>query len=278
MLRAMAAQCFNYKAFCIKIKSGSRNGAVSAKLNHRFNDGAPKGWYHACRNEREKIGGAAGSRKEAMMNLKEAFRYQNKLDSLIDEAEILMSAQSNLLQTKSTYLRHKVDPSYQDEEVLEANPSDYAAHMTDVVSMVLYLLDLKEKLSQAIRRTKNELPIDIDAEVTLNRARQSAAGILRNMVNLRSSEVTISGGGYGYRFNQEGNQVSYKCDVRKVKTITFNRGKVRGYLTDLSRKMEAVSAEIDRCVVNASVDVEMPFDVNASFDEVFEFYMTGDLA
>ncbi len=212
------------------------------------------------------------------MNLKEAFRYQNKIDSLIQEAELLMSDNSNLLQTKSTYLRHKVDPSYQDEEVLEVNPSDYAAHMTDVVSMVLYLLDLKEKLSGAIRTTKNALPIDIDAEVTLNRARQQAAEILRTMANLRASEVTIANGGYGYRFNQEGNQVSYKCDVKKVKTITFNRNKVRGYLTDLSRKAESVSAEIDRCVVNAVVDIEMPFDVNASFDEVFEFFMTGDLA
>ena len=212
------------------------------------------------------------------MNLKEAFRYQNKIDSLIQEAELLMSDNSNLLQTKSTYLRHKVDPSYQDEEVLEVNPSDYTAHMTDVVSMVLYLLDLKEKLSGAIRTTKNALPIDIDAEVTLNRARQQAAELLRTMANLRASEVTIANGGYGYRFNQEGNQVSYKCDVKKVKTITFNRNKVRGYLTDLSRKAESVSAEIDRCVVNAVVDIEMPFDVNASFDEVFEFFMTGDLS
>ena len=57
------------------------------------------------------------------MNLKEAFRYQNKIDSLIQEAELLMSDNSNLLQTKSTYLRHKVDPSYQDEEVLEVSRS-----------------------------------------------------------------------------------------------------------------------------------------------------------
>ena len=34
---------------------------------------------------------------------------------------------------------------------------------------------LKEKLSGAIRKTKNTLPIDIDAEVPLNRSRQQAA-------------------------------------------------------------------------------------------------------
>ena len=35
--------------------------------------------------------------------------------------------------------------------------------------------------------------------------------------------VLVHGGGNGYRFNQDGNQVSYRCDVRRVTTINFDR-------------------------------------------------------
>ena len=47
------------------------------------------------------------------------------------------------------------------------------------------------------------------------------------MNDLRSSEQTISNGGTGYRFNAEGNQISYRCDVRRVTTINYDRKVIR---------------------------------------------------
>ena len=42
------------------------------------------------------------------MNLKEAFRYQNKLQSFLDEAQSILDRDSNVTRVENTYLRHKV--------------------------------------------------------------------------------------------------------------------------------------------------------------------------
>ena len=42
------------------------------------------------------------------MNLKEAFRYQNKLQSFLDEAQSTLDRDSNVTWVENTYLRHKV--------------------------------------------------------------------------------------------------------------------------------------------------------------------------
>ena len=90
------------------------------------------------------------------------------------------------------------------------------------------------------------------------------------MARIKSREVTETNGGVGYRFNNEGNQVAYKCDVKRVTTINFNRNTVRKYAAQLSEKADIASAEIDRCMINYEVDYQPEFDVNDSFDEVFE--------
>jgi hypothetical protein len=72
----------------------------------------------------------------------------------------------------------------------------------------------------------------------------------------------------GYKFNAEGNQVSYRCDLKKVTTINFDRNKVRSYTAFLNRKADQISAELDKCMVNTEVSYEPPFDVNDTFAEV----------
>ena len=110
----------------------------------------------------------------------------------------------------------------------------------------------------------------MDSEVSLNSKRQELSRLLGRMSDLRGSEVVIPNGGTGYRFNADGNQVSYRCDVKKVTTINYDRKKVRNHLAALNRKIDAVSVELDRCLINSSVEYEAPFDVNDSFAEVFE--------
>ncbi len=66
----------------------------------------------------------------------------------------------------------------------------------------------------------------------------------------------------------EGNQVTYRCDVRKVTTIDFDRNVARKYLSVLNKESDRISAAIDSCLVNVQVNYEAPFDVNDSFDEI----------
>ena len=57
------------------------------------------------------------------MNLKEAFRFQNKLQSLMDDAKNILDDRRNITQTKNTYLRSKVVPDAEDEITMEDIPN-----------------------------------------------------------------------------------------------------------------------------------------------------------
>ncbi len=210
------------------------------------------------------------------MNLKEAFRFQNRLSALMSEAQTLLSDDANTTQITRTYLRKKVFDGAENETVLDAPVSEFAPHMTEMVGFLLYLLAQREQLSAAIRATKQGLPIDLDSEVSLNAQRQEIARVLQHMADLRSSEVLLRGGGTGYRFNQEGNQVAYRCDVKQVTTIAFDRKVIRNHVAALHRRSDAVSSELDRCMVNYTVAYDPPFDVNDSFAEVFSTFLRAD--
>ena len=206
------------------------------------------------------------------MNVKEAFRYQNKLQSFLDEAQHMLDRDSNVTRVENTHLRHKVMAEAEDETVFAAPETEYYEKITDIARFLLYLLDEKGKLFAAIRKAKDALDIDMDSAVSLNTVRQSIACTFRRMNALRSSEQTIANGGIGYRFNAEGNQISYRCDVRRMTTINFDRKVIRTALERLNRQADETSAKIDLCLVTSKVDYEPPFDVNASFAEAFETY------
>ena len=206
------------------------------------------------------------------MNLKEAFRYQNKILSFMDDAQRILEDDANVTRVKNTYLRHKVMPEAEDETVLIAPETEYYEQITDIAQFLLFLLSEKEKLFAAIRKAKDSLEIDMDSEVSLNSTRQSIARTFKRMNDLRASEQTISNGGTGYRFNADGNQVSYRCDVRRVTTINYDRNVIRRELSKLNKTADETSAKLDLCLVTSTVDYEPVFDVNASFAEVFEEY------
>ncbi|MDO4832775.1 MAG: hypothetical protein Q4A45_05160 [Clostridia bacterium] len=206
------------------------------------------------------------------MNLKEAFRYQNKIQLFMDEVQSILNRDSNITKVENTYLRHKVMAEAEDETVLIVPETEYYDQITDIARFLLYLLNEKAALFAAIRKAKDALEIDMDSEVSLNATRQSIAYTFKRMNDLRNSEQTFSNGGTGYRFNAEGNQISYCCDVKRVTTINYDRNVIRYELGKLNKTSDETSAKLDLCLVTSKVDYEPPFDVNSSFAEVFEAY------
>ena len=170
------------------------------------------------------------------MNLKEAFRYQNKIQSFMDEVQGILADDSNITKVENTNLRHKVMADAKDETVRVTPSSDYHPYINQLMAYLLWLLEEKERLFAAIHKAKEQLPVDFDSEVSLNALRQSAARTLRHMNDLRSSEQVIANGGSGYRFNADGNQVSYRCDVKRVVTINYDRNMVKRELAKLSSR------------------------------------------
>ena len=208
------------------------------------------------------------------MNLKEAFRYQNKLKRLSEEAEGILRWDRNLIKVENTTLRHKVNPEAQDETTLESPECEYAEQITSIAMLLMFLLDQREILSYAIREAKQNMDMDFDGEVSLNAKRQEIAGIFRHMAELRCSETLHPNAGLGYKFNAEGNQVSYRCDLKKVTTINFDRNKVRNFASGLNKKSDRISAELDKHMVNTEVTYEAPFDVNDTFADVLQWYVS----
>lgn len=207
------------------------------------------------------------------MNMKDAFRFQNRIKSLMCEATSILQDRRNIVKVKTTHLRSQVLADTQDAVVEEAAPSEYAGHANEVTALLMFLMDEREKLSQAIHAAKSNLELDMDSEVGLNRQRQELAEVFRRMAALRNSERTIAGGGSGFRFNGEGNQVSYRCDATQVTTIDFDRNKIRGMAAALSKKADEISVSLDRCLVNTEVTYEMPFDMNDSFEEILNDFI-----
>ena len=206
------------------------------------------------------------------MNLKEAFRFQNRIQGLMSEAQGILVRDQNVTETKNTYLRSKVMEGAEDAVLIDVPTTDYADRITALVDFLIYLLRQKETLAAEIHKAKAAQEIDLDSETSLNASRQSVAAILKHMADIRSSEHVLANGGYGYKFNNDGDQVTYKCDVKKVVTINFDRNAVRRHLAALNRKADEVSAAIDRCIVNSEVAYEAPFDVNDSFSVVFDAF------
>ena len=209
------------------------------------------------------------------MNLKEAFRYQNKLQSFMEEAVSILDRDNNVTTVKDTYLRHKVHSEAEDETVVQTPDTEYYEQITSIAQFVIFLLGEKEKLYAAIRKAKNALELDMDSEVSLNTSRQYIARTFKRLNDLRNSERTVTNGGIGYRFNAEGNQVTYRCDVKTVTTINYDRNIIRKELTKLNKTSDEASAKLDLCLVTSVVDYEEPFDVNDSFADAFEQFVAN---
>ena len=160
---------------------------------------------------------------------------------------------------------------------MEPFDSEYGNYATEVAVFLMYLLEERQKLSQAIRAAKQAMTMDFDGEISLNAKRQEIAGLFRRMGELRCSEQLYPRGGVGSKFNTDGNQVSYRCDLKKVTTINFDRNKIRSFTTFLSKKADQVSAELDKQMVNTEVCYNAPFDVNDSFAQVLQWHMEKPL-
>lgn len=112
------------------------------------------------------------------MNLKEAFRFQNRLQSLMEEAQSILGCDANITRVQNTYLRKKVMKNFENETTVEAPRTEYSEQITTVAEFLLYLLREREKLTVAICRAKAglDLPAGLDGEVSLNAGGRRSPG------------------------------------------------------------------------------------------------------
>ena len=205
------------------------------------------------------------------MNLKEAFRYQNKLESLMGEARLSIETQTHCLTTIKRHLKSKANQEAKDdEEIVETDP-----HFCndDVIEFMDWLIGQREHLTMAINAAKSSLDIDLDASIETNKFRQAACSSIRRMLSYSPSKRIERG--TDYRFNVEGNQTPYVYDVEVETKDAFDREMAKSIMRDTIKCSDEVSSMIDAAMINTTVDYKQLFDVNDSFEDVMASFIDG---
>lgn len=209
------------------------------------------------------------------MNLKESFRYQKFLDSMMSQARRSLSNPDHALRVTRKHLRSAANPDAVDiEEILELDtpffPND------DVIRFMDWLVTERQNLSAAIGKAKASAGFDIDAAIETNKFRQMVYGSIKSMLEYHASKSKTQG--RDYRFNINGDQTPYYYDIEVTKEEAFNREASREVTRRMITEADQVSADIDAALINIQVDYVPKFDVNETFDDVMATFTSEDIS
>lgn len=203
------------------------------------------------------------------MNLKESFRYQNFLESMMSSAGESITNREHSLAVTKKHLRSKANS---DAEDMYENVDFGEFHKNDdVLGFMLFLVNEREKLTTAIGKAKATIGFDLDAAVETNKFRQTLAYRTKMMLRYAASKKMERG--TDYKFNAEGNQNQYFYDIEVEYTEAFNREEAKRLVKEIATEADKTSAAIDSAMINTQVDYTAPFNVNDSFDDVMEEFL-----
>lgn len=207
------------------------------------------------------------------MNLKEAFRYQNYLRTVFVEARDSITDIRHAFNVTKVHKRHDANPGAEDMTELPKDP-DYFSN-DNVILFMIAIIEEKEKLCDAIVKTKNkimeETGLSVDQATECNKLRRDAAFAINKMLKYKQSKCTDRGS--AFLLNNEGNQATYYYDVEVSKDEAFDRVNAKRISRDISATADKVSGIVDQAMVNYEVYFDPMFDINDSFDESMEKFM-----
>lgn len=202
------------------------------------------------------------------MNLKESFRYQLFLDSLLNEACRSIGDRLHGLIVTKRHLKNKANPDAEDmTEIVEQEqfvPNDI------VINFMVWLTSEKGRLTTLISQAKGNGSLDIDAAIESNKYRQKVSLAIKNMLRFTPSVKTESG--RDFKFNVEGNQVPYFYDIEVTSKEWFNRDVAKQTARELLRESDDRSSEIDAALINTEVNFSPKYNVNDTFEDVIMAY------
>lgn len=205
------------------------------------------------------------------MNLKEAFRYQNFLDRTIENVTDYLDNNQNVTKITQNHLRKKANQDAENENINTTSERKIQLSVNSIIDFLVSLMGEKEKLCNAISDAKGSCGIDIDSAIAINKWKQSINRTLATMGNIKPLERTVRG--CGYKFNAEGNQVSYVYDIEEVSVIDFDRNKVKAIAKKLITESDEVSSNIDKIMVDTVVNYNSPYDVNDTLDDMLDEFV-----
>lgn len=208
------------------------------------------------------------------MNLKEAFRYQNHLASLLDHADLYLSNYFHVVDVTQTHRRSLVDPDAHDE-VLTSDRlyPQRGTHFdtADVVDFVMEVLKERRMLSIEITNVKRFASFQLDHELSCNKQTQRIAKRFGFLAAMRPKNQVTQG--YGRRFNAEGNQITYAYEVEEQQSLAFDRDEMRRMSKEMLAAADEISNKAECFMLETDVVFEPIFDVNDSFEEAVESFI-----
>lgn len=205
------------------------------------------------------------------MNLKESFRYQKFLDTLMANASASIVAVDHCLKTVKVHKRNAVNPDA-DDMTEEVEVPAFIPNDTMILFMS-YLVDEREKLSIAIGKAKASIGFDIDAAVETNKFRQSLHSSIRRM--MRYAPGKSKSQARGYKFDINGVQQAYIYDVETTTSENYTKDTAKALMRNMITTADDVSAKVDAALINTTVEYEPPYDVNESFEDVLETFVSN---
>lgn len=199
------------------------------------------------------------------MVLKESFRYQNYLDKLIDSAIGYLTSRDFITTTTQEHMREKANADAKDETITVAKQSDVNFTPMKLVDFVVKVLDEKDKLSSAIVNAKKNTEIDIDSSITMNKKRQEFVGILNHMNGVKPSQKDTFGS--DYKFNADGDQVSYRYPMREVVTIDYDRNDIKALIKKYNKQCDDISTKLDTIQLTTEIDFEPKWDIGDALED-----------
>lgn len=207
------------------------------------------------------------------MNLKESFRYQNFIESMLIQARHSIEAGAHCLKITKTHKKQQVNADAVDlvetVEIEDFHPND------TVIAFMVWLIQQRDELTKAIGLAKSTIPFDLDAAISCNKSRQSVAESIKDMLRFTPYKRTEQG--RDYKFNVEGNQMPYVYEIEVVGEEAYNKQCAKDLMRALVAQADNVSATIDKAMINTYVAYESPIDVNEDFDGAVEYFASNIL-
>ena len=200
------------------------------------------------------------------MNLRESFQYMNFLDGKLEEIEWKLRDTKNVVTIKETHMKSASNPNFQDEDkVIEPDIEFEAVQLIDFMDVIM---KEKTELSKAIHEAKNKAEVNLDHAISLNKAKQKQAIILKRLIDLKTKEEERRE--TAYMINNEGNQVPFYYPVKRVATINYDRNKVKKRYKAIKKECDEMSTLIDKIQINTEVAFDPKWDVSDTLEDMLE--------
>lgn len=200
------------------------------------------------------------------MNLRESFQYMNFLDGKLEDIEWKLRDTKNVVTIKETHMKSASNPNFQDEDkTIEPDIEFEAVQLIDFMDVIM---KEKTELSIAIHEAKNKAEVNLDHAISLNKAKQKQAIILKRLIDLKTKEEERRE--TAYMINNEGNQVPFYYPVKRVATINYDRNKVKARYKAIKKECDEMSTLIDKIQINTEVVFDPKWDVFYTLEDMLE--------